>query len=56
MCEVMAGVCESDRTDVLSNSLKTINDETLITELIRRGYVLANQRDNETTGEIVKIS
>ena len=35
--ELIALMSESDRNDVLSNSLKTINDETLITELIRRG-------------------
>jgi hypothetical protein len=37
------------------NSLKNIASETLLTELARRGYNLAGPRDNQTTGEVVKI-
>ena len=37
------------------NSLKETDDETLITELARRGYDLSRRRDNQTTAEIVKI-
>lgn len=46
---------ESYRTTLLYNSLKTIDDETLITELEKRGYNRFNLRDNETTAEIVKV-
>ena len=38
------------------NSIKETDDETLITELARRGYDLSRRRDNQTTAEIVKIS
>ena len=38
------------------NSLKDITDETLITELERRGYNLSSLREKQTTAKIVKIS
>ena len=42
---------------LLYNSIKDITDETLITELKKRGYKLARLRENDkTAGEIVKIS
>ena len=44
------------RTTLLSGSLKTFNDETLITELQGRGYNLDIPQENKTTAEIVKIS
>ena len=53
--ESIALITESDRNHVLSNSAKMLDDETLITELTRRGYDLSKLRDNGTTAEIVKI-
>ena len=53
--ESIALISESDRSDVLYNSLKTIDDETLITELRKRGYNRLEIRENQTTAEIVKI-
>ena len=46
---------ESDRTDLSSHSLGEIDDETLRSELEKRGYNVSNRRENETTAEIVKI-
>ena len=63
--EAIALSSERDRTDLLSRSLScshlggelkaTVSDETLFLELALRGYDLSKLRDNETTGEIVKI-
>ena len=54
--EAIALMTESDSFDVLSHSLKTIDDETLITELQGRGYNLSSLREDETpAAEIVKI-
>ena len=60
--EAMALGSERDRTDLLSGSfrflgaeLKATADETLFLELALRGYDLSKLRDNETTGEIVKV-
>ena len=53
--ESIALMRESDTSDVLSHSLKTIDDQTLITELQGRGYDLSRRQDNEATAEIVKI-
>ena len=63
--EAKASSSERDRTDLLSRSLScshlggelkaTVSDETLFLELALRGYDLSKLRDNETTGEIVKI-
>lgn len=53
--EAIALITESDRTDVLSHSVKSIDDQTLITELARRGYDLSKLRDEKTTAEIIKI-
>ena len=57
-----ASSSERDRTDLLSRSfrflggeLKGTADETLFLELALRGYDLSKLRDNETTGEIVKV-
>ena len=47
---------ESYRSPKMYNSIKETDDETLITELARRGYDLSRRRDNQTTAEIVKIS
>ena len=43
------------KTGILSSSLKSTADETLFLELALRGYDLSRLRDNETTGEILKI-
>ena len=54
-CERMAVSRQHDRIDVLSHSLKTIDDQTLITELQGCGYNLDIPQENKTTAEIVKI-
>ena len=41
---------------VLSSSLKNTKDETLFLELALRGYDLSKLRDEETTGEIIKLA
>ena len=53
--EEMAFSLDIHRTDVLSHSVKRIDDQTLITELARRGYDLSKLRDEKTTAEIIKI-
>ena len=53
--EAIALITESDRTTLSSRSLEEIDDETLRSELEKRGYNISGQRDNETTAEIVKI-
>ena len=53
--EAIALITESDRRPLLYNSLNDIDDETLRSELEKRGYNISGQRDNETTAEIVKI-
>ena len=53
--ESIALITESDRSDVLYNSLKKIDDETLRSELVKRGYNVTNQREKEITAEIVKL-
>ena len=52
--ESIALITESDRSDVLSHSLTDIDDETLRSELARRGYNVTRQRES-TTAEIIKI-
>ena len=51
-----AGMCKRHKTDVLSHSLTDINDETLQSELEKRGYNVTRRRENETTAEIVKLA
>ena len=46
---------ESYRTAKTYNSLKKTDDETLFTELARRGYDLSQLRHKQTTTEIIKI-
>ena len=53
--ESIALITESDRIHLLYDSLKTIDDEILITELEKRGHNLSSPRENKTTAEIVKI-
>ena len=53
--EGMALDADSYRNHLLYNSLKTIDDETLITELQGRGYNLDIPQENKKTAEIVKI-
>ena len=54
--ESIALVSESDRNHVLSHSLTDINDETLQSELEKRGYNVTRRRENETTAEVVKLA
>ena len=53
--EAIALIAERDLRPLLSGSLKTFDDETLITELQGRGYNLDIPQENKTTAEIVKI-
>ena len=53
--EAIALITESDTSDVLSLSLTDIDDETLQSELEKRGYNITRQQTDETTAEIVKI-
>ena len=53
--EAIALITESDSFPISSRSLEEIDDETLRSELVKRGYNVSGQRDNETTAEIVKI-
>lgn len=53
--EAIALAGESDRTVVLSDSAKMLDNETLLTELAQRGYNLSSLHDEDTTAEIVKI-
>ena len=46
----------SYKSDVLYNSIKDTDDETLITELAKRGYELKNTQKKKTTAEIVNIA
>lgn len=50
--ETVALVSESD---ILYNLIKDTDNQTLITELVRRGYNLSRLREDEPTTEIVKI-
>ena len=52
--EAIALMTESDSSDVLSLSLTDFDDETLQSELEKRGYNITRRREN-TTAEIVKI-
>ena len=54
--EAIALMTESDSLPVFSHSLKDIADQTLITELKRRGYDLKNTQKKDLTTEIVKIA
>ncbi len=54
--EEMAVNGELHERCILGSSLRKHADETLFLELALRGYDLGKLRDNETTGEIVKIS
>ena len=54
--ELIALMTESDRIPLLYNSLGDIDDETLRSELEKRGYNVTGQREKETTAEIVNIS
>ena len=40
---------------LLYNSIKDITDETLITEIRKRGYKFLDLPENKTAAEIVKI-
>ena len=53
--ELIALMRESDRSPLSSRSLKDIDDETLRSELAKRGYNVTRREVSETTAEIVKI-
>ena len=53
--ESIALVRESDTSDVLSLSLTDIDDQTLQSELEKRGYNITRRRPDKTNAEIVKI-
>ena len=53
--ELIALMSESDRRPLSSRSFKEFDDETLQGELEKRGYNVTKRRDDETTGEVVKI-
>ena len=53
--ESIALITESDSFPLLYNSITDTDDQTLITELVRRGYNIASRREKQTTAEIVKI-
>ena len=54
--EAIAIGYQRDLNPLLSGSLKTTSDETLLRELARRGYDLKSIRKNKKTAEIVKIA
>ena len=54
--ESIALITESDRNDVLYNSLSDFDDETLRRELVKRGYNVTRRLSDETTVEIVNIA
>ena len=53
--ELIALITESDSYHLSSDSLEEIDDETLQSELEKRGYNVTSRQENETTAEIVKI-
>ena len=53
--EAIALITESDTFDLLSHSLTDIDDQTLKSELEKRGYNITRRPTDETTAEIVKI-
>ena len=53
--ELIALMPESDTIPLSSRSLEDIDDETLKSELEKRGYNVTSRQENETTAEIVKI-
>ena len=53
--ESIALITESDRIDVLSNSITETDDQTLHRELVKRGYNVPRVNDTETTADIIKI-
>ena len=53
--ELIALMTESDSLPLSSHSLTDINDETLQSELEKRGYNVTRRRKNKKNAEIVKI-
>ena len=53
--EEMAVSGELPRIPISSDSLTDIDDETLRSELEKRGYNVTSRQENEITAEIVKI-
>ena len=54
--EAIALISESDRRPLSSDSLTEIDDETLRSELEKRGYNVTRREVSETTAEIVNIA
>ena len=55
-CKKCLWMAELHETGILGSSLKSTADETLFLELALRGYDLSKLRDEETTGEIIKLA
>lgn len=53
--KIAVGNPEFPTITLLGSSLKTEADETLFLELALRGYDLSSLRENQTTGEIIKV-
>lgn len=54
--EAIALIAERDLRPILSGSLTDIDDQTLKSELEKRGYNITRRRTDETTAEIVNIA
>ena len=55
MCKGLKLELKLHTSPLLSGSLTDFDDQTLKSELEKRGYNITRQRENETTAEIVKI-
>ena len=54
--ESIALISESDRGPLLYNSLSEIDDETLQSELEKRGYNVTGQQEHKPSAKIVKVA
>ena len=55
-CKKCLWILNFTKQSFLGSSLKNTKDETLFLELALRGYDLSKLRDEETTGEIIKLA
>ena len=55
VCEHSIGRYTNFQKSGAASALKTITDKMMFLELKRRGYDLSRRRNDETTGEILKI-